>query len=194
MTAMRVHIPALIVALSIAGGSAPVWAQTQSLADLAKKEEERRKAVKAPSKTYTDKDLGKVPAPVASAPASETKPAAAADAAKDAKPATPPAKPDEKEAEPPKDQAYWSGRMKELQTQLSRDETYLEALQSRINALSTDFVNRDDPAQRAKIASDRQRAVAESDRLKQQIESEKKSIADLQEEARRAGVPPGWLR
>jgi hypothetical protein len=30
--------------------------------------------------------------------------------------------------------------------------------------------------------------------LKQAIESDKKAIADLEEEARRAGVPAGWLR
>ena len=36
--------------------------------------------------------------------------------------------------------------MKALQEEeVSRNETFAEALQSRINALSTDFVNRDDP-------------------------------------------------
>jgi hypothetical protein len=187
---MRVHITALIVALSLGSASTVSFAQTQSLADLSKKEEERRKSVKAPGKVYTNKELGSAPATAPAAPpAAEAKPAAAADAPKDAATA---AKPEP--AEPPKDQAYWSGRMKELQTQLDRDQTYLEALQSRINALSTDFVNRDDPAQRAKISADRQRAIAEQERLKQQIANGTKAIADLQEEARRAGVPPGWLR
>jgi len=36
--------------------------------------------------------------------------------------------------------------------------------------------------------------VAELDRLKKQLLADKKAIADLEEEARRAGVPPGWLR
>jgi hypothetical protein len=31
-------------------------------------------------------------------------------------------------------------------------------------------------------------------RLKKAIDSDKKAVADLEEEARRAGVPPGWLR
>ena len=31
-------------------------------------------------------------------------------------------------------------------------------------------------------------------RLKKAIENDKKALADLQEEARRAGVPPGWMR
>jgi hypothetical protein len=185
---MRLHIPALIAALSIAAGSAV--ASAQSLATLSKKEEERRKTVKAPSKVYTNKDLGSAPAtPAPAASADAAKPAVSADAQKDAPPE---AKPEQ--SGPAKDQAYWSGRMKELQANLDRDQTYLDALQSRINSLSTDFVNRDDPAQRAKISSDRQRAVAEHDRLRQQIEAGKKAIADLEEEARRAGVPPGWLR
>jgi hypothetical protein len=36
--------------------------------------------------------------------------------------------------------------------------------------------------------------MAELTRLKQAIVTETKAIADFQEEARRAGVPPGWLR
>ena len=84
--------------------------------------------------------------------------------------------------------------MKELRTQVERDQTYVEALQTRVNSLSADFVNRDDPAQRAIIGRDRQRAVDEIDRLKKAIEDGRKAIVGLEEEARRAGVPPGWLR
>jgi len=104
------------------------------------------------------------------------------------------AKKDNKEKEPAKDKSHWSGRMKELQTQLERDQTYADALQSRINQLSTDFVGRDDPAQRAVIARDKQKALDELNRLKQTIATDKKAISDLEDEARRAGVPPGWLR
>ena len=84
--------------------------------------------------------------------------------------------------------------MKDLRTQLERDEITVEAIQTQINSLSADFVNRDDPAQRAVIERNRQRALGELDRLKKAIEGSKKAIADLEEEARRASVPPGWLR
>jgi hypothetical protein len=195
---MRVQIPALAVALLVAGLGRPAFGQ--SLGDVAKKEEERRKTVKEPGKVYTNKDLGTEPpdtvGPVpdgkpstGSAPSSSTGKgtgtAKDAAAAKDA----PPAKPAET-----KDQKYWAGRMGELRTQLARDETYLEALQTRVNSLNADFVNRDDPAQRAVVASSREKALAELERLRQQIESTKKAIAALEEEARRANVPPGWLR
>jgi hypothetical protein len=55
-------------------------------------------------------------------------------------------------------------------------------------------VNRDDPAQRAVIERDRQKALAELGRLKTSVLETRKAIADLEEEARRAGVPPGWMR
>ena len=78
-----------------------------------------------------------------------------------------------------KDHAYWSGRMKALQASLERDQTYTEALQSRINALSTDFVNRDDPAQRSVIGRDRQKAVDELNRLNAAIVANKKAICSI---------------
>ena len=183
----------VVVLISLAAGGAAV-VSAQSLADIAKKEEERRKEIKGPAKVITNKDLA--PAPTASTPApadGAAAPAApASGAAKDTKDAK-----DEKDAkakEPAKDKAYWAGRLKGLQETLDRDQTYADALQSRINALTTDFVNRADPAQRAVIERDRQRSIAELSKLKETIQKDKKALADLDEEGRRAGVPPGWLR
>jgi hypothetical protein len=58
----------------------------------------------------------------------------------------------------------------------------------------TDFVNRDNPVERAAIEQDRIKALAELDRVKKEIESQTKAIAAIEDEARRAGVPSGWLR
>ena len=170
--------------------------RAQSLADVARKEEERRKAIPQPAKVYTNKDLSSVPAPPPPPPAAA--PAAQADA-KGTKEADKGAAGKEtgaaaKDQAPVKDRAYWAGRLKALQEQLDRNQTYADALQTRINSLTTDFVNRDDPAQRAVIERDRQRNIAELSRLKGTIQDDKKALADFAEEARRAGVPPGWLR
>jgi hypothetical protein len=178
-------------------------AQAQSLADVARKEEERRKATPEAAKVYTNKDLNAAPAP--STPAAGTKDTKDTKDAKDAKDGKDPK--DTKDAKDPKaandangkepvakDKAYWSGRLKKLQDQVEQNQTLVDAMQTRINALSTDFVNRDDPAQRSVIERDRQKALSELTRLKQAVVDGKKAIADLEEEARRAGVPPGWLR
>jgi hypothetical protein len=93
-----------------------------------------------------------------------------------------------------KDQAYWAGKLKALQDALSRNQDYADAMQTRINSLTTDFVNRDDPAQRAVIETNRQKSIAELARLTKTVQDDKKALADFLEEARRAGIPPGWLR
>ena len=164
----------------------------QSLGDVAKKEEERRKAVAQPAKVYTNKDLAPTPPSTASPPETGTSDQAKPEAAKGKE------SPKDAQAagEKPvvKDQTYWADRKKALAGQLDRDQTLADALQSRINALTTDFVNRADPAQRAVIERDRQKALAELASLKKQIDYDKKAIAGFEEEARRAGVPPGWLR
>lgn len=96
--------------------------------------------------------------------------------------------------EPTKDEAYWKQRLTSEREALDRARSFAEALQSRINALTTDFTNRDDPVQRSRIGTDRQKALGELDRLKEEIQQHTKAIADIQEEGRRAGVPAGWLR
>jgi len=168
---------------------------SQSLGEVAQKEEERRKTIPQPAKVYTNKDLKAVPPAPAPPPVDAAAPAdvKAADKAADATDKEA-AKKDASKSAPVKDKAYWADRQKALLDTLERDQTYAEALQSRINALTADFVNRDDPAQRSVIERDRQKALAELNRLKQAIVDDKKALTDFADEARRAAVPPGWLR
>jgi hypothetical protein len=166
----------------------------QSLADVAKKEGERRKTVETPAKVLTNKDL--TPVPAGSTPGPPAPGAAATPSDGSAKAVDGDAKPEPAKAADKgvKDQGYWAGRLKALQDTLKRDQDYADAMQTRINALTTDFVNRDDPAQRAVIEQNRQKSLAELAQLKKGVQDTQKALADLFEEARRAGVPPGWLR
>lgn len=192
----------------------------QSLVDVARKEGERRQTVKSSTRVYSNEDLKPAdpapdPAAAGAAPgdasaASEKKPADAktdvkADSRADAKgngTATDGKAGDKAPARnakaggdgEEKDQEYWGGKMRALNEQLERDRLYAEAIQTRINSLTADFSARDDPAQRALIADDREKAVSEMSRLRKQIEEDKDAIGNLEEEARHAGVPPGWLR
>jgi len=174
----------------------------QSLADVARKEEARRKAQPPATKVYTNKDLGDAPPatapPAPTSPAGSTSSSSAEAATKDDKGA----KGDAAKGEAPKGeakgdaskQAYWADRMKTARETLDHDSTFVDALQSRVNALTTDFVNRDDPAQRATIEADRQKAISELARMKQKVVEDRKAISDIEEDARRAGVPAGWVR
>src|SRR5262249_47477355 len=111
------------------------------------------------------------------------------------KPADPAAAPQDKSKDAlVKDEAWWRARITDVRDQLGRDQVMLDALQARVNGLTSDFVGRDDPYQRARIGEDRQKAILEMDRVQTEVADLKKKIDDIEEEARKAGVPPGWLR
>jgi len=168
--------------------AAPVGAQ--SLADVARREDARRKQVKKPSRVLTNKDLRQSetpPPPPAIPPPAEAQPPKPEGGA----PAEAEVSDEEKRQ---KDEQTWRQRSTDAHQALERSQMYLDALQSKINALWADFTARDDPAQRGKIQTERQKALAEFERVKSEIEANRKAIDDLEEEARRAGVPAGWLR
>jgi hypothetical protein len=180
----------------ICGTAAGLYAQ--SLGEVARQEEARRKSIKDPAKVYTNDNLrgSDIPAPPPAATTAQP-PAAGTPAPGSAQPSAAAQPPGQAPAASPgdvKDEKYWRGRVDAARTALTRAQTFQDALQSRINALSADFVNRDDPAQRNVIAAERQKALAELDRVKQEIADSQKAIAAVQDEARRASVPAGWVR
>jgi hypothetical protein len=191
------HILTIVLATVVWLGGATALLAQSPLGEVAQREQERRKAIKSESRVYTNRDLPNVPppsnAPGGSVPAQALPAEPVSGSAADADAAAAAAESAEPE-EASKDRTYWNDRMTALRETLARNQTYAEALQSRINALTTDFVNRDDPLQRAAIAADRDRATTELERLRKQLVADEKAIADLETEARRAGVPPGWLR
>jgi hypothetical protein len=185
---MRVLISSvLLLAFAVSAVSA------QGLAALAKKEEERRKTVKS-GKVYTNGDLrGETAPPLSPAPtnASATAPTTTPAPTSQVPAINVPAGKAETEV---KDEAYWRTRVGNARSALERSRIFADALQSRINALSTDYINRDDPAQRAQLELERKRAVAELERVKKEMTDQTQAIIEIEDEARKAGVPPGWLR
>ena len=161
--------------------------QAPTLGELALKEQARRKALKesGPARVLTNDDLPRGVAPVSPAPGG----APAAAAANTTKPEEP-AKPED----PSKTEVWWKQRMNQEREALRRNEMFAEALQTRINSLTNDFASRDDPYQRARIGEDRVKAVAELERVNGEAAAIRKRIAEIEEEARKSGVPPGWLR
>jgi hypothetical protein len=189
-----VAVAALTWALAMPAASA--LAQTPSLGEVARKEAERRKALPPSGKVYTNKDLppsAQKPAPSSAAGTETTIPLDPVAAATGEKPADAKAEADAKPGEE-KNQAWWAGRISAAREAVRRNEMFAEALQTRINSLNRDFTSRDNPAQRSEIGRDRTEALSELARVKQEVEKGKQAIADIEEEARKASVPPGWLR
>jgi hypothetical protein len=200
-----------LVARSSAGVFVLVCVATvsaQSLADLARREEERRKTITTSSKVYSNQTL----------PPEATRVGSVADAPPLPSPSPPPSLPEPVpepstspsggataddptaagSAEAPDGaaptEADWGQRISDAREAGSRARILADALQSRINVLAADFVNRDDPAQRSVVAADRDKALAELARVTEEIEQHQQMVIAIQEEARRAGVPAGWVR
>jgi hypothetical protein len=160
-------------------------ASSTSLGAVARREVYRRAALPPSVHVLTDADLGPPPpTPVV---------VAAGDPV--VEPGTPPVTPPV--APPPAasvavapvhDEAWWQGRMNDARAAVERDRVLVAALESRVAALTTDVANRDDPAQRAVLAADRLRAIAELDRLREQVKTGLATIDTIQEDARKAGI------
>jgi hypothetical protein len=184
-------------------------ASAQALGDVARQEADRRKTVKATGKVYTndqlkpDQSSGATlsgPTPPAPTPSAPTPPAPGTGAGKNESGKPEPggaAKPDLGKAEPApaaNDEKTWRAKSQAARDALTRAQMFAEALQSRVNGLSADFSARDDPAQRASVAADRQKSLDELERVKKEIQQHTKALSDIQDEGRKAGVPAGWLR
>ena len=168
---------------------------TVSLAEVARKEEARRKTAKKATRVITNANLGanEVDLPPRSMPSfagsSNATPS-------NTSPGSPTIPGGQAPAQPGggKDQAYWQGRMKSAMDDLSRTEMFASSLQTKINSLRTDFVNRDNRVEREKIQQDLNASLAELERLNKEVNEKRKAISAVEEEARKAGVPPGWMR
>lgn len=179
--------------------AAPVTAPAQSLADVARASNAKKKEQPKPGKVYTNDNLRQditpsTPSVVTPATSDGTATATPAEAAPAA---AAPAVSTDAGASPDggsRDEKYWRGRMTAARDALERANSFAAALQSQINGLTTEFVNRDDPAQRAGIEQRRTKAVAELERVQREVEAAKKAIATVEDDARKAGVPAGWLR
>ncbi len=88
----------------------------------------------------------------------------------------------------------WRARMTSAQDARARAELMASALQNRADGLWAQFTAMDDPARRGVVERQRAEALAELERTQAEAGRLDQQIRDIEEEARRAGVPPGWLR
>lgn len=187
---MRLLAPLVpLVLLSAAAATA------QSLVEVARQERLRREALARragpdapPPRVYTDADLVYSGRLTMRIDGDEPDAGAGAAATEPASPAAPP------ETAAGGDEERWRNRMAEARQAVERAERRAAELQTRVNRLWADFTARDDPAQRAAIEQERMAALAELEETRAEAEELARAVAAVRDEARRAGVPPGWLR
>ena len=88
----------------------------------------------------------------------------------------------------------WRSRMRNVREARERAALMASALQNRADGLWAQFTAVDDPARRRVVERQRTEALAELERSQMEAAHLDRQIRNIQEEARRAGVPPGWLR
>ena len=180
---------ALALASGLAGTAAVGLAQQPSLAEVARQEAARRKAVEASKKVYTNQDVargrplttGAVAKP-ANAPAAE-----ASVASDDAQPADGTATPATDDAKAPAkvDEA----RVAELKNALAAITTAARIAQTAVDKANINIVNLFDEAQRTTAAAGRDASLAEYRKLAAEIDALNKQIADLEAGASKAEGP-----
>ena len=176
------HRLIVLTALVVSSG---FTAHAQSLGDIAKKAAEQREQKKDSQPTtrvYTNKDLKEEP------PSSFTPPSASVT------PASAPPPPADYREVSMKDEAHWKGRMQAAQSALDTDQIHLDAMTARVHSLSADFDASHSISERAVLRQNRAEAETEVTHLKAAVKADHKAIVTIEEEARRIGVPAGWLR
>ncbi len=151
------------------------------LVELSKKEKERRRRIKT-TKVITNADLGKAPRPSV--------------ITKRAKSFLPRVSGGESEGEksPKKKREWWISRKRKLEEKIASLKRKIQELQQKVNSLSTNFLIEQRPIAQQKVKSALEKAKGQLEAAKRELAQAKKALDKLYEEARKAGIPPGWLR
>ncbi len=89
----------------------------------------------------------------------------------------------------------WQKMIKEAKENLAKWESKVKELQSELNKLTNDYYSWDDVAYReGVIKQNMDRVTRDLEKAKEELEKAKELIPELEEEARKSGALPGWLR
>lgn len=168
-----VSVAALVAAASLLG---PSVGRAQSLAEVAAKEKEKKKAQKA-GKVYTEDDLSKagkrgtLSVQEGAAPAEASPAAAGAKPEAEAPGAAKEKTDDDKRAEAAK---AWRERLQKANDEVARLSKQVDQLQTALNNVSTNL-----------YGSTRTTLIGHLDDAKKQLAAARQSVADLEDEGRR---------
>jgi hypothetical protein len=93
-------------------------------------------------------------------------------------------------------EAYWRERAAESRREVGRAEQRVPPIEQRIADLRNDRnpTNVMDPNREQNRQAQLAQAIADLERAKADVERAKQALTDLEEDARRKSIPPGWLR
>jgi len=186
---------------------------SQSLADLAKKEKDRRQAVKGDVKVITSIEAAKYQyAPVTTSVPPPTPPAENT-AAENAAPANqkPPIEGEAKAeaasgtqnakstGDEPTDyfgrpESFWKQSFADARQRVKDLENECNVITLKLNDLQNRFYRESDGFKQQEIQREIQKTFYEQDVNKQNLEKAKSALDNLEKEAHRSGALPGWIK
>jgi cytoskeletal protein RodZ len=189
-------LPAIVLGLSFAGWalgqsptqppSQPKSQQTQTPAVPVPAKAKAGKDKAEADKVYTDEDVENLP-PGGVSVIGPTAPPAGDTSAKGPAPAAP------KAANQSAKAAYWKARYAAARDKLAQDEKALPVLQSQLEAerVQESSVDEDTGQVNSDLFMDLLNRI---DAVKLAVENDKQALSELDEEFRKAGGLPGWIR
>jgi chromosome segregation ATPase len=173
------------------------FAEDSPLVKAAKREKARRAKVKS-DKTFTNKDIEDFKAKNKDTEAvveGENQGEEQTGEQTEAEPAEGETTQPQAEEDKGNDEKYWKDRYTDVAEDLKQAEDKLQNLQEEMNGLRIAYyAEQDGVAGRPKINSEIEKQFDEIEAAKKQVEDSKQALENLEEEARKAGVPPGWVR
>ena len=174
------------------------------LVDAARRERARRAAIPPDQKArvYTNEDLrdsggltiGVLPPSAAAAPDPAGPVASNPGGGPEAVPVEGEPGAGEPEATAVRDEDYWRTRIAGARDAQARAALMAAALQNRADGLWAQFTAIDDPVRRGTVERQRLEALGALEEMRAERDRLGGEVRDVEDEARRAGVPPGWLR
>ncbi len=89
---------------------------------------------------------------------------------------------------------YWQQMKRGLEEKIVELENRIRDNESRLNLLHTQYLNQDLPLERQRLKSELDELQKSQELDRKNLEQLRRELEELHERARKAGVPPGWLR
>ena len=174
-------------------------AESESLADLAKKEQERRAKITAETKVITNEDSAKykdgavttetLPSGPSTEKAAPEKAGSETEAAaKDMQGST--GEPVDLQGRP---ESFWRQTMADARKQVKDLENQANVLVLKLNDLQNKFYRESNGFKQQEIQTEINKTLYEQDQVKDKLAKAKDQLQDLEKEARKSGALPGWI-
>lgn len=161
------------------------------LVKLKKKEEERRKKLKKPKFTVNNNNINKIKVSIKKYSFTQMEPVEGEEQDKQSK-KEPKGKKEPKD--PEKTREYWQDLKNKLEHDLNELKKKVRNDQLRLNKMYSDYYSMSLPFQRINIRDQIDKFSDLLEKNKLMLKNLQKEMDSLAEKARKAGVPPGWIR